>query len=268
MTPAALTFFAFTALILIGGAISIVKLLFFPKRELPPCGTTLRAPKGSVDERRIALLALGAPLSAHWRAYIDSLETGYSTKELRSMLRDAWGVTDASSFSRRALELLGEEDSHRVAFDVVCAIYREHPQVEWDAAVEAIDDSPEELRPLLERLDANLPKLEAAGIATRADLDRSVAAWDFSRVVSLARAAHDAGFVSEQQAWQAIERAATAARQDNHSWREFVASYLIGRALWGGDESLDHFIEVCRRMFADPTSPWCAVAWPAARAGE
>lgn len=89
-----------------------------------------------------------------------------------------------------------------------------------------------------------------------------MAAWDFSRVVSLARAAHDAGFISEPQAWQAIERAATAARQDNHSWCEFVASYLIGPALWGGDESLDHFIDVCRRMFADPTSPWCAVHWP------
>lgn len=50
--------------------------------------------------------------------------------------------------------------------------------------------------------------------------------------------------------------------KDNHSWRQFVGSYLIGRTLWGGDESMDHFIEACERMVADVESPWCAVSWP------
>jgi hypothetical protein len=261
MKPAAIAFFVFTALILIGGAISIVKLLFLRKVELPPCGTTLSNPKGSVGPRHISLLALGAPLSAHWRAYIDSLETGYSARELRSMLGNAWGVTDARSFASRVAELLSEEHSHRAGFDVVCAIYREYPRERWDGALDAAGGDPDELRELLERLDADWPKLEAAGLARRTDLQRSVAAWDYSRVVSLARAAYDAGFISDAQAWQAIEQAAAAAREDNHSWPEFVASYLIGRTLWGGDESIEHFVDVCGRMFADAASPWRTVPW-------
>jgi len=118
-----------------------------------------------------------------------------------------------------------------------------------------------EVHDQLEQLDAVLPLLAQAGIGDARDATRTVLAWDLVRVVANARAAHECGYIADDEAWRLIERAYERARGAYGSWREVATSYVIGRALWGGDgEPLDHFVEVSARMLNDPRSPYCTTS--------
>lgn len=243
--------------IAVGGGVGLVMShLLKRRREGPRCGATRRNPKGGVDARRIAMLAVGAPLSAHWRAYADSLATGHDVNGLRQALRDGWGIEDGASFRRMIPGLLAGGGDHQ-EFDRVCRIYATHERARWEEAAAAHDLDAPELLDQLERLDALLPSLVKAGIGDVRDVERTVLAWDLVRVVANARASHDAGYLEADEAWRLIEQAYEQARRAYKSWRELATSYVIARALWGGDgEPLDHFIEVTARMLNDPHSPY------------
>lgn len=63
------------------------------------------------------------------------------------------------------------------------------------------------------------------------DLERGIIGWDMGLLVTIARAAHESGYISRDEAWEYIEQACTLCTGILHTPEEIDKSYLIGRAI-------------------------------------
>ncbi len=85
-------------------------------------------------------------------------------------------------------------------------------------------------------------------------------AWDFSRLVHIARLCYFAGYVDEETAWAYIRAAGRnlAARFDG--WPAYGRAYLAGREIWAGGKSPE-IAAAIDGLLANPGSPWQKYAW-------
>jgi len=74
---------------------------------------------------------------------------------------------------------------------------------------------------------------------TEAELEavNSTAAWDLGRAGSIARFCVKLGYIAEDEAWKVMQIAADNATSIYKNWREWLAGYVIGRALGYGNDS-------------------------------
>ncbi|MGE7672849.1 DUF1266 domain-containing protein [Lysinibacillus sp. NPDC094403] len=95
--------------------------------------------------------------------------------------------------------------------------------------------------------EAMMKKLSFA----KSDFDKvdTIAAWDFDRAVNIARWSYILGYITEDQAWGYIARAADAGSHFFQSWKDYFISFAFGRAIayegdiydiiWDGKELLN-----------------------------
>jgi Protein of unknown function (DUF1266) len=99
---------------------------------------------------------------------------------------------------------------------------------------------------------------------------RSLIAWDFGRLIMLARWGFTVGFLSESEAWGWIEHGAAAIQPAFRSWLDVGENYLAGVRFWSQDkESLVDDTQAALDELLDPTnakSAWSRVAYPGAAA--
>jgi len=83
------------------------------------------------------------------------------------------------------------------------------------------------------------------------------AAWDMGRMVNVARWCYTCGYIEESKAWEYIFLAEKESSSCYTDWEDFSKAYLIGRALWGGEnERLDVTINNVEGLLKDQDSPW------------
>lgn len=238
-------------------AVILAILLPIARRRRQISTRLRRAPNGRVSGRQLRQIGLGLILSEAWGAYTDSLATGTPKAKLRTMLGGDWAIKDSETARDTLRSLL--DSGHRAVLDPALRVYRHSRRENWDAALAAENLPPVEFRAALEGLDAVVHRLSATGLITSSDLANSTGAWDFGRVVAVARAAYDCGYIGETEAWALIGEAEARTRRTYKSWKDFAASYLIGRALWAGDRGTDvtmAFAEIAETLKTDPASPW------------
>ena len=78
---------------------------------------------------------------------------------------------------------------------------------------------------------------------TKEELDKieTLAAWDYGRCGFIARNSVKMGYLTEEDVWVYIQLAAYNATQRYESWREYLAAYVLGRALGYGRDSADMY---------------------------
>lgn len=69
----------------------------------------------------------------------------------------------------------------------------------------------------------------------------TLAAWDYGRAVFVARDCYHVGYLSEEEAWQYITLAVLNATNTYSNWREYIAAYILGRAIGFGSDCTDHY---------------------------
>lgn len=67
----------------------------------------------------------------------------------------------------------------------------------------------------------------------------TVSAWDFDRLVVVARWCYEVGYISEEEAWGYIQAAADKGTADYTSWRGYFAGAIYGEAIWAADDVFD-----------------------------
>jgi len=97
---------------------------------------------------------------------------------------------------------------------------------------------------------------ELAGIKT-------IAAWDYGRTGIIARYSVKMGFMEEAQAWQILQTAADNAQKCYGNWREYLAAYILGRAIAFKQSSTD-YADVAGYLLNDESSPYKECAFKAA----
>ena len=90
--------------------------------------------------------------------------------------------------------------------------------------------SPEQVRAAQKEIAKELGIPLASVEATR-----STFGWDTMRAVSLARWCYWAGYLTEQETWEFIHKAAGIASALGKNWEDYTVSFLLGRTIHGFD---------------------------------
>ncbi|MDR2400461.1 MAG: DUF1266 domain-containing protein [Deferribacteraceae bacterium] len=82
------------------------------------------------------------------------------------------------------------------------------------------------------------------------DIDsvRTTIAWDIERAAFIARLAFNCGYISEDETWDTLKATRNLAELNFKSWRDYLISFMKGRALIMTDES---YMSGMDQMFAN-----------------
>ncbi|MEV5829214.1 DUF1266 domain-containing protein [Spirillospora sp. NPDC052242] len=69
-------------------------------------------------------------------------------------------------------------------------------------------------------------------------LQTDVTAWDLCRVVFVVRAAHTAGYLSEDEAWDHLYEGLAKAQRHYRNWRQLADGWLTGAIFWAAHQDL------------------------------
>ncbi len=69
--------------------------------------------------------------------------------------------------------------------------------------------------------------------------DRSLRAWDFSRIALLSRIGYQVGFITTKEAWAYLERALTKAESSYLSWEDYAVNNILGMIFQASEFGLE-----------------------------
>lgn len=209
----------------------------------------------NLSPERFAAINIGAINAEQTEYFCDSLTTGADVDEIKENLSDYYDISDRDS-ALETLEWL-YTSGHRVYFDAIKGVVSgQDTQIYADGLdAEDIDRIREYLSNLRESIDE---LMQENFLKQRADLAQcSILAWDMGRLVLVTRCCFDAGYISDEEAWSYIWNARQVSKEKYASWIEFAAGYVIGRAMWSGNNmSLTGIISITQGLLQDDESPW------------
>jgi hypothetical protein len=91
--------------------------------------------------------------------------------------------------------------------------------------------------------------------------DKDIAAWDWGRLVNVARWSYTAGYITEAEAWYYIKYANHQARTRFDSWEDFSQNYILGRAFWSHTDNQAENQAAITWLLTNPNSPWKNTPW-------
>ena len=182
--------------------------------------------KGKLTKEQENALVFGAVLSTRNRMPFDDLQAAEYKDASTQALNSAWDVTDTATAKETLESLLAE--GHRADVDPMLAELR---------TPEAATENSEEFQ-AYEDVKKNL--VDNYGYtAEQIDGLKTTSAWDYDRLVNVARFSYSAGYITEQEMWDYINKAVTQAKNDYNSWEEYFAGVMLGRTLAYGKPFAD-----------------------------
>lgn len=255
--------------------LGVVFIYYIVNKVIPSLKNSSKATKGvlskiylnrnsNIDDSRYKKIALGAIYSEQETAFINSLTTGLGKSSVKELLSKLWLINS----NKDAIEKLSylRDKGFRFYFSAVFHAFNS-PKEKQDEILLAQFTTPEDIDKgysQLHNLQETIEELKQYKvIATESDLDKfGTIGWDSGRLVFLARLSFDAGYITEQEAWDFIESANALARNTFNNWNDYAKSYIIGRALWGGKESANSgIISIAEYLQKLPNSPWVQMRW-------
>ena len=186
------------------------------------------APNQYNDEQKWGLMA-GALLCYYNKFPLDTLEifgknSDYTKKEIARSLEKSWGVEDRASYIDTVESLL--KDGHRRSFEQYGQEVKTIPDIAYIPLCKNYLEEYGDFSKLY-LLRNYYPKLKAG-----------ILGWDMSRIIYLSRVSYTLGYISEEDAWKYIYKAATTIQKNFNNWQDLWESYLIGRNYWSYSSSL------------------------------
>ena len=221
-------------------------------------------PKSTLADEPCRQLAIGAMYASQQGAWQNSLETGIFDT-LPEILSGWWGI-DSTAEARAQLDYLCEK-GFRYYWPTVLEAFRLDDRLRQDALFQQRMTSQEDYDKVssqLENLRETFDELLSCGVvASKEELSGcNVTGWDAGRIVFLARACCEMGYLTEEEAWAYIGRADTLAHEACGSWRELAMSYILGRSLWGGKRAYNSVMKTTADvLLSNPKSPWVRYPW-------
>jgi len=201
-----------------------------------------------VSKDKLRMLAFGAimPFDDHDATRVlNSIKTN---EKITPGLGEYWNIYDGKS-AKAKLDLLLTEGSGREANETLADLrkYKDYKEfakanpeaVADEAGAEFHKDFYDSAKFLIDSAksvstvfdDKSAPKT-ALPIDEQAILGvKSLTAWDYGRIVSVAKLCYTCGYLKEDEAWDYIKQASDKASKEYKSWQEFGLSYIYGRFL-------------------------------------
>lgn len=195
------------------------------------------------DAQRWGLVAGGLLTEINDGGY-DSLWFPFGRSKSKQYLRDGWDTVDQDDLNRIHDWLVRE--GHRVSCAAICQHVRE-------------------MQLGLAPYDANDPHIElyrwVADNLTALETSQLVA-WDYTRLVNVARWGYTSGLIDQKVAWKWIFEAAHALQRSYSNWAEIGEDFLLGFSFWANGKSPDDgFFDAHRKLTTAHNSPWRSIHW-------
>lgn len=201
--------------------------------------TKVKANKQSADlvgfpteETKKWLLASGAMLSVKNRDGFDKLEVDRSVGVVKSEILDGWGIVDRES----AIKILNwlKDSGHRAEFLYTHAII----MMSTNGNAEAYDEFRDKEMAMQIADGVTIKSYDFAFKNRESLYPKSLVAWDFVRLVNVARWSYTAGYISEDEAWRYMLLAGQKLQSEYSSWKQLADHYILGRTYW--NHNVDH----------------------------
>lgn len=198
--------------------------------------------QNKLSKEKQQLLAYGGILGSRNGDVFDTLQT---TNPLsKKTLEEYWDINDKKS----AIETLDwlVTEGHRIDCDAVLKVLKdgnieEYPQLK-------------DVQKLYEQ--CNNMMISDLGIDKKT-LDKvdNIGAWDYDRLVNVARWCYDAQYITEEETWKYINEAKQLSQKSFDSWEEYYISHVYGRSIaYDGDPK--ELLEVGKKLLKDENSIW------------
>ncbi|MBJ8349491.1 DUF1266 domain-containing protein [Streptococcus zalophi] len=208
-----------------------------------------------LSAKKCTALSIGAIIAEQNSCYYDSLETGLKLGEIKIKLADYFDIVDRES----AVEILDwlKERGHRLSFDAIKAFLAGlSPSLDER---DLNDEEKEKNYYFIKNLQSSGEDLIKYGqLSSMNELNNvSILSWDMGRLILLSRFCYDANYIDEDEAWAYILDAYEKSRSQYLNWEELSRSYIIGRAMAGGEGvMLNGIIYIAKELLKDKNSPW------------
>jgi hypothetical protein len=245
--------FVLVLIVLAGSACSfrLPDFSFLAPADYPPIVTAEKNESPPTPEQKEWALALGAMLAKTNHERLDLLGGGERSPEAQQfdqeLLSRGWGIKNRKDLLDTLTWI--QRGGHRKAFNDMAAMLAGPGE---QRKVENYADPVMRNRVTLVLQFNSL----AAG--------NSIAAWDFGRYVNLCSWGYQAGYLSEDEAWQKIMPVARTMQRNFHSWETFGGKYLTGRNFWSGsarDDTAQRVFLAYTQLVHDADSPWQQIPW-------
>lgn len=224
----------------------------------------------TITEDQYRKIAIGALYSEQQIAYINSLTTGLGKSDIRKLLSEWWGI-DTPAEAKESLDYL-QNKGFRFYFDAVLNAYQVTDKGDQkEILINAFDENDEKYKEDVQKaydqlscLKGTWKSLTENGIVSSiGELVRyNNVGWDCGRLVFLSRLCFDAGYISEGEAWEYIDKAYDLAISKFDTWEDFSKSYIIGRGMWGGPNCANEGImTIAEELLTDERSPWAQLSF-------
>lgn len=203
-----------------------------------------------------AAINVGAINAEQNQYYCNCLETEPDKTDVANRLSDYYGIVDRDS----ALETLDWllYRGHHVYFEairpVICSSCAEF---NVDALLE--EEKDRSLMEYVNNIKESLETLVDEHVILGASEFKTIAvdAWDLGRLVMVTRCCYDSQYIGEEEAWQYIMASYEKSRELYNNWGEFAKGYIVGRAMWNGNDfALNGIIGIANGLLKDENSPW------------
>ena len=206
-------------------------------------------------------ISLGQIIGEHNNYFIDSLEATKDKKMCKDIMKKWWGITDKLT----AHEILASrsKDGHRFLYNELVDLF-----IECDGNTANLDKNDPNYEYIVEYFDNvnEVLQMDEGKLwfpDFRKDFLIKCDAWDIGRMVFVSRTCYTIAYITEDEAWQYINYVKDLARKSFTNWHDYAKSYLLGRALWGGNnyDDFDVFSDVTEFLLEDEDSPWVEHDW-------
>lgn len=233
--------------------------LFTPS-SLPPLPTSEdRKPLSQTlsPEGKTWLLALGGFTFAQNNEGFDQLQSPTSNYILKASLIESWDIKNKDDAFKILtwLKVMG----HSAQFDLL--------RKDLVAQTHGSEDEYKRLKPqFVSKLRLESTKASSFILDLvwdhRDDLSsKKLLAWDYGRMIGVARWSYSAGFISEEEAWKNMLFAGQQIQHSYSSWDDYERNYLLGRSFWKHSIANGDIASGLTWLENNPKSPWKTVPW-------
>ncbi|MCD8435990.1 DUF1266 domain-containing protein [Tenacibaculum dicentrarchi] len=205
----------------------------------------------NLTEQRQFLISLSQIIGEHHNYYTNSLTAGTNLESYAEIMENWYKITDAETAELFIQTRL--EDGFR---DYYNNIIEQFTKTEGNASLLAGDgEEIEEIQSYFDNIKEVLKLSE--GHFWFANNLGVTDAFDHGRIAFVIRSSYTLGYISETKAWEYLDIIGRLASEKFTTWTEYTKSYMLGRAIWGGDDgNFEDFSKVSRYLIDSPDSPW------------
>lgn len=172
----------------------------------------------AVDESKMKYMPIGALLiGTHGEPYV-TLRLTQDEDFSAEILAEGWGIKDRGDGLKMLESLL--KGRHAVRFGETFESLKAGDLTGIDP--DDVEDYESSVEGLTEALGIPMDTVKGC---------RTLIGWDLERVGYLARLFVNVGFISEDEAWEWMEKASKEIKKNFSSWEEYIVSVLLGRGL-------------------------------------